>query len=320
MTTAEYNEQLSRKWFVDFGLDPAIKPVSEQVSTIAFQWQRLYYFGYNPSLIRFQNRLLMAYRYHRTGNETTGLAIAEFDPQFNCRVNKPVKIPDSQSAEDPKLFVHAGQLWIVWVSSVWPTSNTCVVRFGKLIEGTTWNATEWTVEQIEQPDYGTNDWSGAEKNWVPFQHGGKLHFFYRPGKVITKQGETWTAYQETVLPSGWRYGEIKGGTAPIKFKDKWVRFCHSTLDNEPAPWRRRYYILAVLMEPEPPFQVITMSKEPIVIGSENGRVKQSECKHFKGCVVFVSGAIAYQGGALLSLGVNDSEIVLAHIKEEGLKL
>lgn len=320
MNSVEYNFSMADKWFQEKGIDPRIPPVDKQVKTIDYDSGLMFPHGYNPSIVQFDDRTFMVYRYHPSTSLSTSLAIAELDSEFRVIVNKPVNLNESGSREDAKLFVHNGQLWMSWVSSTWPVNpSTCVVKYGRLIEGSAWNAPGWVVEDIEQPIYGKNDWSALEKNWVPFSHGGEIHFIYEHGSVIHKVGDVWTPIKASI-PSGWRYGPIKGGSSPMPYKGKWLRFAHSTLDNEPRPWYRRYYILAMIMEPEPPFTVIQLSKEPIIRGSEIGNVKQDECGHFKAKVIFVSGAIAYQDAWVLSVGVNDCESVLAKITEGDLRL
>ena len=102
-----------------------------------------------------------------------------------------------------------------------------------------------------------------------------------------------------------------------------LRFFHSRLDNEAVPVRHRYYIGAMLMEPEPPFKVVAVSKQPIFRGSEDDDLNDTErhtAFHHKRNVVFPAGAVKDGDGWLLSFGVNDSACAVARLKFEDLKL
>src|SRR5260221_458166 len=121
----------------------------------------------------------------------------------------------------------------------------------------------------------------------------------------------------------WPWGEIRGGTTPLPYKGKLLRFFHSSLDFELPPSQRRYFMGAAIMEPEPPFATISVSREPIVIGSELDDLSETErtgCLQFKKKVVFPAGAIIHGDGWVVSAGVNDSECLLMMLNEKDLKL
>ena len=117
----------------------------------------------------------------------------------------------------------------------------------------------------------------------------------------------------------WAYGSIKGGTTPLVYGNHLLSFFHSTLDNEPPPYRRRYYIGAVTFENTPPFAVVSVSKEPILFGSEvddSSEIERSACSHRKEKVVFpVGSAWASPDAAWLSYGVNDCQCAISTVKD-----
>jgi predicted GH43/DUF377 family glycosyl hydrolase len=217
--------------------------------------------------------------------------------------------------EDPRLFLRGEYLWCSFVDSTWPETNPkCVMRIGRLSE----HDSNWAIDLIEQPQYGKNDNSTTEKNWVFFEHEG-LMCIYSANPEHIVYDELRVRY---VSPSPhWPYGPIRGGTAPVIYKDKWLRFFHSGLDTEPPPWRRRYYVGALLMEPKPPYNMIAIRNEPILIGSENddlGEMERSGCTQYKPKVVFPAGMVETGDEYLLSVGINDAQCGIVRVKKAGL--
>lgn len=278
-------------------------------------------YGYNPSIIRFNGRLLMAYRWHPEHESQTRLAIAELADDFSVMNDRDIFV-QARSAEDPRLFVYGDDLCIGFVDSTWPETNPkCVTKYGKLRE----YQDHWAIEDIHQPMIGRNDGSALEKNWT-FWDGSHLTCLYQTSpEVITHclSGDNSMMFYKLPGPR-WPWGPIRGGTSPFKYKDGFLRFFHSGLDNEPSPWRRRYYVGAMLInQPTPSFSILAVSKEPILRGSERddlNEMEQSGCSQYKAKVVFPCGAIEHKDGWLLSVGVNDAYCALIKIGEKDLKL
>lgn len=310
-----HNEKLAKEWLLRNGVNSLFPRVSHQIEAIHINRKALEPWGYNCSLIRWQNRFLLAYRHHGAKNVRTELAIAELDDKFNVTRTKPVELTGA-SFEDPRFFVWNETLYVCFVESTWPNRPlTSIVKYGEVVEGV-----NWIVKNIVQPDFGKNDGSIMEKNWVFFEKENRLWCIQmsHPEQIVY----TDKIPQSTKGPH-WQWGPIKGGTAPVPYEGQLLRFFHSTLDNEPAPDRRRYYIGAMLMEPTPPFEVKAVSREPIIRGSEEDDLEPLEraaCLHFKAKVVFPAGCVEQDGGWLLSMGVNDSSCVIAKIKPENLQL
>jgi predicted GH43/DUF377 family glycosyl hydrolase len=171
-----------------------------------------------------------------------------------------------------------------------------------------------------QPVFGHNDWTGLEKNWVPFEYDGALVIIYQccPTHRVSGLETVW----ETSGPR-WPYGEIRGGTPPVEYEGNWLRFFHSHLQNELNPPHHRYYVGAYLMEPAPPFKVVRVSRKPVLYGSEADDLtpeQRKSCPHWKRNVVFPGGIVTKLDGWLLSVGVNDSACAIVKIKPESLNL
>lgn len=311
-----YNEKLAKAWFDKHNVDLTYPKVSQQLP--AARIHGLSPFGYNGSIIEHGGRIFLAYRWHANGDPKTVIAIAELDSKLNTLNNREVKMQGAHSFEDPRLFVHRGALWMSWVASEWPEHFNAVVRHGRLIE----TQYEWRVDVAPIVDYGKNDFTTTQKNWGVLIHNDDLFFIHgsTPKQiVIDVQGTE----HVSDFPH-WRWGTVKGGCiAPTLHQGKLLRFFHSRLDNEPRPYGHRYYIGAALMNPEPPFETVTLSSEPILRGSENDDLpkdKRLACAHHKQRVVFPMGVMERDGAWLLSVGINDSSIGVVTITEKDLKL
>jgi predicted GH43/DUF377 family glycosyl hydrolase len=318
MAYSNHNEAKAKEWLQANGGEALFPAVSKQIKTMRVNPMALFPTGYNPSIIRHQGRLLMAYRYHPNNNLSTRLAMAEFDEHWNVTKNVEIQVPStSQSSEDPRLFSYQGQLWLSWVDADFPSpAPTCVVKIGRLSQiGSTWN-----IEDDRRLQCGKNDGSSVEKNWVFFEAADNLMWIYSNHP----QQSVFNIACELKSPSPhWPYGEIRGGTSPLPYQGKLLRFFHSSLDFEMPPTQRRYFMGAAIMEPEPPFATIAVSKTPIVIGSEIDDLSETErgsSLQFKQKVVFPAGAIIHDDGFVVSVGINDSECALLMVKEKDLKL
>jgi hypothetical protein len=138
--------------------------------------------------------------------------------------------------------------------------------------------------------------------------------------VIGVNGDKVISEPTTQPLKHWPWGQVKGGTAWLENGGNAIRFFHSTLDNENSTAinnpNRRYYVSAATPT--------ELSSRPILYGSELSDLTPTEmqsCKHYKGNVVFCSGAIAMDDGSfVLSVGINDCQTALLRVTENDLHL
>lgn len=313
-----YNENLARAFYAQRGIQSTVSPVFKQHQSIILNRHALFPFGYNPSIIRWQGRILMAYRWHPRNTPSTELAIAELDERFNVKTNDRIQfVPAALSTEDPRLFIFRDELYISYVETEWPKRLSGVVKYGLLVEGSPWH-----VVDIKQPPFGHND-GGAkpEKNWVFFQHGQDLLCLYEshPNQTVLRLENPLSLV--STHPQ-WPYGTIKGGCI-MPWNLNYLRFFHSTLDNEPPPTRRRYYLGACLWDANDCFKTVKISSQPIAIGSEICDLtgaQRNQCSHYKPQVIFPGGVIEMDGQFIVSVGTNDSGCCLLKLKPSDLNL
>lgn len=278
--------------------------VSEQVECLPLETGKLRKFGYNPAL---NSKLWLAYRYHVT-KLGTRLACAQLGENGQVLSDRVLSI-ESKSVDDPKVFTHNGDDFISWVEARWDDADyhrtiRCVVKFSKFNDA--------QLGEVIQPNLPGNDGSCLQKNYVAFSAQNLMviyqcHPTHRIYDLAT--GEV----HETPGPR-WPFGEIRGGTPPIPYEGKLLRFFHSQLRNEFVGAKTRYYLGAYLMESEAPFKVVRVSKRPLLFGSEISDIPTKERPiHYKPNVVFCSGAVETPGGWILSVGENDSACLLVKI-------
>lgn len=293
--------------------------VSEQAECLPLETDKLFRFGYNPSIIRFNDEMIMAYRYHKDATvANTSLAVASIGPALNVVQNGELISTTGRSLDDPKLFYIGNKIMVNWVDSAWPHDLKSVMTYAALN----------SMDAFEIPQVPHNDGTTCQKNWVFWNFEGKLyclfqchpsHLIYTPDSM--KESDWWKIC-ETAAPR-WPYGEIRGGTSPVPYEGNLLRFFHSSLRNELGVPMHRYYIGCYLMEPKPPFAVVRVCKKPILYGSEVDDLtpqQRKECKHWKANVVFPSGIVERDGHWILSIGENDSACRLVKITPEMLNL
>lgn len=168
-----------------------------------------------------------------------------------------------------------------------------------------------------------NDGSSIQKNYVYFSVKDRLFCIYQCHPVHSVYEITNGNILHVTAAPKWPYGEIRGGTPPVPYEGKLLRFFHSRLMNEFGPFSHRYYVGAYLMNPEPPFEIVKVSKNPILYGSESGdlnRDQRKACAHWKPNCVLPFGVVERDGGWLVSVGVNDSACSIVKVVAKDLQL
>ena len=313
----KHNTDLTEKLVAELKVMSRYPKVTDQLPCLAIEPGRLVKHGYNPSIIQEDDHLLMAYRYHDGNTLSTKLALAQIGFDGKVLSNRSIVTDPEFSAEDPKLFRNVNDIWMLWVESTWPKLPLkAIVRWsmmqdGKLV-GQSFTAARDNPKSIE-------------KNWIPFPTPGGVYFFYSlfPHQEICAAENGKLRISWTYRGLDWPWGTPRGGTVPLPFKGKLLRFFHAGADNEYGTFRRRYFVGAMLHEPEPPYAPVAISTSPVLYGSEIDDTPQEQwanCHHRKGQVVFPGGAVEHKGGWLLSVGVNDYSCAIVKVKPEDLHL
>lgn len=311
------NKSALEKYLSDNNIESQFPSIENQLFTIPIK--NLPLGAFNPSVIRFRDRLVMSYRYHPDEGYKTKLAIAELDENFNVVGNFQLDMGEDDSQEDSRLFVWKGELWCSFVVSQFPHFPASQVKIAKLSKPDKWRVSDKELYYL--PDRQT-----TEKNHLPLVHDDVLNIIYKHNQP---QEGNWADLSQIIYSPfekremktpalRWPYGEVRGGTVPLPYEGRMISFFHSSLDNFPPQNPRCYFVGAVLRKSEPPFQMLAISKRPILRGSEVGGDKSRF--HWKSQVIFPLGAIEHEGGWLLSCGQNDSASILVKVKPDNLNL
>lgn len=157
----------------------------------------------------------------------------------------------------------------------------------------------------------------TEKNWTFFEDKGKLLAVYDISKneIFEMNGENWTKLVQSEKKITWPYGEIRGGTSPIKVGNKFIAFFHSSLPIKvKGKEGRQYHMGGYEFEDSFPYSVTRISKAPIISGEyvpEN--IPRLSNRIY---VVFPSGTIKTKDGFKVSFGYNDYQCRYVNVSNE----
>lgn len=269
---------------------------------------------WNPGMFRHAGKLWMSYRYHL---DEPGGRCATAIQQINEKTLQPIGrgqrilFPGdsgTQHYEDARLFVYRGEphISLTEMTGYQPgVDYFCQVKYARLIlRSGRWSAKEYCI-----PKFGLNSGTAKEKNWIFFESGKRLFFIYQDSaEHVICLVERDRIIEEFRTPAAiWPWGEIRGGTPPIEMAGKLYCVFHSSIPTEDAPHYVRYYAGVYCMEAKPPFRILSISRRPLMVGSEadGHRVDPRYVEGWKPYVVFPGGIVADGKDQLVSVGVND---------------
>lgn len=233
----------------------------------------------------------------------------------------PIKISaqhQGEHFEDPRSIWHDGRAWISCTNFVWGQKWTGAHQILAEV------GSDWKSTARHDPVYGNNGahvWAnrGFEKNWLWFFHDGKPHLLYlSQPMVILEWSEDFKRYREhisrkTQQAGLWHFGQIRGGSPPIRIGEEYWTFFHSSMADACAG-NRRYFLGAMAFEAKPPFNITKITGRPLLRGSAADRFSPH-----KPLTVFCCGAIHRRGKWLLSAGINDLDSAWAVIPHDELE-
>lgn len=234
-------------------------------------------------------------------NDLVAFKLVNNIPQFGVPIKMGKRFP-IEHFEDPRAMYWNGRTYI----------SCC--NFIRNLKGCTYPHQiicelddHWNLVKRFDPVYGYNgDDCGTqkkhEKNWLWFLHDDLPHLLYHANNnEVVKCGsnfmpvETFRTEWDSAI---WSYGEIRGGTPPVRVGDEYLTFFHSS-----SPWhgkKRQYHMGAYTFEAKAPFAIKKITIEPLLSGSKYDPFAES-----KPPCVFPCGAL-YDGNKwLVTLGVND---------------
>lgn len=297
-------------------------------------------FAFNPSIIRFQGRLLMSFRelidvplqfkeHSSVANST--ISLVWLDEQFNP-VSQPQTLElwsselNHSRCDDARLLMVDGELHLIYSDNHYPEITDGGFRLHvvkleldrdefKIISN------ERLVDYDDALDYR------REKNWVPFEYFGTLflaytimpHTIYCPLLLGNGRCDTVVKTSPSIV---WEWGEIRGGTPALPLDDDhYLSFFHSLIEMPSAHSEGKkvlhYFIGAYTFTRSFPFKITQVSPEPIV-GKNfyHGPIYDYYWKPVR--VVFPCGFIIENDNIWMSYGRQDHEIWVAKIDKKAL--
>lgn len=297
--------------------------------------------AFNPSIVRWQGRLLLSYREISDKHNISKLSSSSesiiglvwLDEDFNPISDPqilPLNINDNNTAvmhsEDARLIIISERLYAVYSGN----SNDIIndEGFRMYIAELDFDGMNFHVVNNECLSiFEGRSKNRREKNWIPFEHEGELKLAYGmfPHRILkpllggTKTCETVAVTYPSIV---WDWGELRGGTPGLPINDElYLSFFHSSVylstqhsQNKCVP---HYFMGAYTFRRESPFEIKQISPEPI-IGKNfyQGAVYPPYWHPVN--VVFPCGFIFDEQYIWISYGRQDHEIWIAKLNKQGL--
>ena len=210
--------------------------------------------------------------------------VSRFGFEKNCHV------------EDPRLFIHNNELYLSYTDG-WQMGQAKI--------------NPETLEAIES--FYIKKTTGQEKNWTFFSDGA-LNAVYTicPHIIYEMNNENWATKFETEFKHNWKWGELRGGTSPVKYKNNFISFFHSSLPLKNNG--RQYFMGAYIFSGKAPYKPLFISKEPIIAAEKvNNSIQRLNTKVF---VVFPGGVIRNENSWSVAYGYNDYQCRFATVTDE----
>lgn len=280
--------------------------------------------AYNPSIIEFDGKIIMAYRAHRLDQGgRCAIVLCELDKNWRASNNQWLDLPLTSGLdhhEDPRLFLWRKKLCLAYVETQFRQGHpyTCVIKYAVLRRQSLGRKIAWIVAETFRPIYGNNDGSHREKNWTPFVLNDRVHFIYSAQpihEIIEVDGARVVTVHKIAIGPKWPWGPIHGGSSPIAMPNgDWLTVFHSSVNNVEPPFWRTYYSGAYTFKPFPPFEITGISHSPILTGSiEDWHAfdPRKEVADWKPAVTLAGGCIANGRGYYVAYGINDHASCIA---------
>lgn len=238
-------------------------------------------------------------------NDVVAFLLNGHTPAKGVPVQLTKRWPDEQH-EDPRCIYHNGRSWLsccdfVWTAQGWTGAHQIMCEVSN----------DWHELVRYDPVYGNNGDNlgrniGHEKNWIWFFHEDIPYLIYKANPhVVAQFSDKFQFVNEFITenPLPWKYGEIRGGTPPLRIGNEYWTFFHSSTDwFNPIRNRmsRRYHMGAYAFEAQPPFRITQMTNEPIISGSQEDRWAPP-----KPLVIFPCGTDYRDNKWFVSMGIND---------------
>lgn len=245
---------------------------------------------FNPSLIRYKNRLVFIWRDGWAGSNLHACRLTEKLQPDGIATKLEIRHPAcSYGREDPRLFIHNDKLHVSFtgVTARFGHTNVLYAELGDDLQ-----VRSVRFAQIS----GRRDW---EKNWQMLSYGGSIFAIYSisPLRVLRIEGERTTWEQQTNNPVNWGGSEVHGGPAAVRVGDEFWLFPHDRVPGRNG--KEQYRTLAMTVRAELPFAPSRWIPQPIMVADP-----ATNPDNYVDCL-FTSGAVLSGNLWLLASGNHD---------------
>lgn len=287
-------------------------------------------YAFNPSLIRFKGRLLLAFRTRDPADHahTDGMGLVwlneNFQPEgkaqlLDIRLKQPIL--DSY-AQEPKLVAIGEGLYIVFSNRVNGMSST---QRRVYVAELHHDGKVFFISEAEPLLHFLENSNRQEKNWVPFEYEGHLLLSYSlvPHRILRpllNRSKKCEEFAESVGAVRWNWGKLRGGTPAALEGNSYLAFFHSSKDLTTVQSKGKhvnhYFMGAYTFASTPPFEITAVSPEPIVHKSFYAWPDYPTWKPL--LVVYPGGYVSDEKFIWVAYGRQDHEIWIAKLDKKGL--
>lgn len=288
--------------------------------------------AFNPSIIRFNNKLLLSFRIIPDPKQSfnSWLGLIWLDDNFNPQGKvQPIIMQSSDRkscrAEEGRLIAVDSRLYLVYSDNEEKVISKGGFRM--YVAELHYDNHTFYVKKNERLSYFEgNDRGRREKNWVPFSYHNRLMLAYSivPHRIFIpllddSQSCKTIACSQQLVP--WQWGDIRGGTTGILNGDHYLAFFHSSKRMKSVHSDNResmhYFMGAYTFSAKPPFEITHVSSEPII---GKNFYHGAQYKPYWGSVnvVFPCGFLFDEPYVWIAYGRQDHELWVAKIDKQKL--
>ncbi len=286
--------------------------------------------AFNPSLIRWQGRLLLSFRSRNPLNGLTNLiGLVWLDEEFQP-IGEPQMISLSpippfafSRNQDPRLIAQGDQLLLIYNDFARSSSGTEVRRM--VIAALDQTNGQFIARKPECLHCFPGEKSSqTEKNWAPFIYEDQLMLSYQIAPHIVLSPK-WDGHSCEIISVSedqiyWPWGEIRGGTPALLDGDQYLGFFHSSIPMETTHSSGKriphYFMGAYTFASTPPFALKSVSPKPIVGKNFYKGPAHKTWKPLR--VVFPCGYVMDEKNIWIVYGRQDHEVWVTKLDKKGL--
>lgn len=242
-----------------------------------------YPYAFNPSIIRWQGRLLMSFRVipDRSQSFNAEIGLVWLNEDFSV-ASEPqlLNLRDEFSsvpcrAEDARLIAIGQKLYMIYDDNCEPKISKGGFRV--YVAQLHYDGEHFIPDPIEcLSHFEGQSPQRREKAWVPFEYQGNLllayslfpHTIFYPRLDGTGTCETTCSTKSSI---SWDWGELRGGTPGLIVDNQYLSFFHSSIPmatvHSEGKQIAHYFMGAYTFSLDPPFAITAISPEPIFGGN-----------------------------------------------------